>query len=235
MCPLDGVSQKFNTVAINDNSINHRRACDYKSSKESASFVRLPDDNVTLSSNCIDNKAHINSNSASNNNTKPQNFDSKTTLNGKNTDDPQIQQQIARLKQVEAKVKAHEAAHQAAGGNLASSASYSYTQGPDGKSYVTGGEVQIDLSEGQTAEETITRMQQVIRAALAPTDPSGQDRAVAAEAANRMAQAQQEKLQADSTAKTNLLSTSSGLQTVKQAYNIDGLQSESNSGWSNWA
>jgi hypothetical protein len=54
------------------------------------------------------------------------------------------------------------------------------------------------MSDGRTPQETISRMQQVIRAALAPADPSGQDRAVAAAAASRMAEAQQQKLQADS-------------------------------------
>ena len=122
----------------------------------------------------------------------------RTTADGRSLEDPQIRQAVEKLKQIEVKVKAHEAAHKAAGGNLASSATYSYSQGPDGRSYITGGEVQIDMSPGRTPQETINKMQQVIRAALAPADPSGQDRAVAAQAANQMAQAQQQKLQAES-------------------------------------
>ena len=90
-------------------------------------------------------------------------------------------------------MKAHEAAHKAAGGQYAGAVSYQYQVGPDGRSYVVGGEVQIDLSTGKTPEETISKMQTVIRAALAPGDPSGQDRSVAAQAASIMAQAQQEK------------------------------------------
>lgn len=121
----------------------------------------------------------------------------KVTADGTPVSDPQVQQVIARLKANEEKVKAHEASHKAAGGSLASSATYSYTQGPDGRRYITGGEVQIDMSGGRTPEETISRMQQVIRAALAPADPSGQDRSVASQAASRMAQAQQEKVQQD--------------------------------------
>ncbi len=54
------------------------------------------------------------------------------------------------------------------------------------------------MSSGRTPEETISRMQQVIRAALAPADPSGQDRAVAAQASSQMAEAQQQKLQSES-------------------------------------
>lgn len=106
-----------------------------------------------------------------------------------------IQQQVQQLKAQEEKVKAHEAAHKAAGGQYASSATYTYRPGPDGRSYIVGGEVQIDMSAGQTPRETIAKMQIVQRAALAPADPSGQDRAVAAQAAAQAAQAQQEQLQ----------------------------------------
>lgn len=121
----------------------------------------------------------------------------KVTLSGKGEDDPQVKAVAEKMKAVEEKVKAHEAAHKAAGGNLAGPATFSYTQGPDGRSYITGGEVQINISGGKTPEETISRMQQVIRAALAPADPSGQDRAVAAQAASQIARAQQQKMQED--------------------------------------
>jgi len=166
------------------------------------SGIRLPEDTVTLSGKQPDTKTDqksaektTGSQEAAQAEPKP---GEKTTATGQSVEDPAIQAQIAKLKQTEEKVKAHEAAHKAVGGNLASSASYSYTRGPDGRSYITGGEVQIDMSDGRTPQETVSRMQQVIRAALAPADPSGQDRAVAAAAASRMAEAQQEKLQADS-------------------------------------
>ena len=97
-------------------------------------------------------------------------------------EDPQIQQIIAQLKSTEEKVKAHEAAHKS-GGAATGPISYSYTRGPDGKNYITGGEVPITISSGNTPQETVSRMQQVIQAALAPADPSPQDRAVAAQAA----------------------------------------------------
>jgi len=107
-------------------------------------------------------------------------------------DDRAIQQEIQKLKAQEEKVKAHEAAHKSAGGQYAGAVSYTYRPGPDGKSYIVGGEVQIDISPGKTPEETIRKMAIVQRAALAPADPSGQDRAVAAQAASLAAQAQQE-------------------------------------------
>lgn len=163
-----------------------------------AEGIRLPEDQVTLSGRSSESEVSQPRATEQNGTKKQPKPGEKTTADGKSIDDPQVQQQISRLKQTEEKVKAHEAAHKAVGGNLASSASYSYTQGPDGRSYITGGEVQIDMSSGRTPEETISRMQQVIRAALAPADPSGQDRAVAAQAASQMADAQQQKLQSES-------------------------------------
>ncbi len=106
-------------------------------------------------------------------------------------EDPQVQQEIAQLRSAEVKVKAHEAAHKSVGGTLTGAVSYTYTRGPDGKSYITGGEVDINMSSGNTPQETINRMQQVVRAALAPADPSPQDRAVAARANTIEQQARQ--------------------------------------------
>lgn len=100
--------------------------------------------------------------------------------------------QVRELRQIDREVRNHEAAHQAAAGALGGGASFSYTQGPDGKSYATGGEVPIQIKQGSTPEETLRNMQQVQRAANAPADPSGQDRSVAARAASIAAQAMQE-------------------------------------------
>ncbi|MBF0329512.1 MAG: hypothetical protein HQL10_10170 [Nitrospirae bacterium] len=104
-----------------------------------------------------------------------------------------IQSEVQRLKTQEQKVMAHERAHQSAGGQYAGAANYQYTVGPDGKRYITGGEVQIDISPENTPSATITKMEQVKRAALAPADPSGQDRNVAATADGIKAQAKQEQ------------------------------------------
>jgi hypothetical protein len=92
-------------------------------------------------------------------------------------------------------VRAHEQAHLAASGGLATSgASYTYQKGPDGVSYAIGGEVSIDVSAGRTPEETIARANTIRAAALAPADPSGQDRAVAAAASQLEQQARAELL-----------------------------------------
>lgn len=80
-------------------------------------------------------------------------------------------------------VRAHEQAHAAVGGQYAGSPSYQFDQGPDGKRYAVSGEVPIDVSPvSGDPEATIRKMETVKRAALAPAEPSGQDRAVASTA-----------------------------------------------------
>jgi len=97
---------------------------------------------------------------------------------------PSYQALISELASSDTKVRAHEAAHVAAGGGVVSGgANFSYTKGPDGKMYATSGEVPIDTSEGKTPEETIRKARQIVAAAMAPSDPSPQDYRVAASAA----------------------------------------------------
>jgi len=102
------------------------------------------------------------------------------------------QRQVDELKEIDAKVRAHEQAHAAAGGPHASAPSYEFTTGPDGKRYATSGEVQIDTSPEKNPEATIRKMDIVIRAALAPADSSAQDKQVARQAQQQRAQAQVE-------------------------------------------
>lgn len=97
------------------------------------------------------------------------------------------QRALRELQQTDRKVRAHEMAHVAAGAGLVSKgASYSYETGPDGQRYAVAGEVSIDTSPGGTPEETIEKARQIKAAALAPANPSPQDRSVAA-MADRMA------------------------------------------------
>lgn len=103
------------------------------------------------------------------------------------------QQQVQKLRERDAEVRAHENAHLAAAGALARGGpNYTTKTGPDGKEYAVGGSVSIDTSPADTPEKTITKAQQIRRAALAPAEPSGQDRAVAASATKMEAQARQE-------------------------------------------
>lgn len=105
--------------------------------------------------------------------------------------------QVRELEQIQNEVIAHEAAHQAAAGEFGGGVSYTYTEGPDGQRYITGGEVPIRFKEGATPEETIRNMQKVQAAANAPADPSGQDRKVAAKAAAIAMKARAEASQED--------------------------------------
>lgn len=91
---------------------------------------------------------------------------------------------INELKQVDQEVHQHEMAHVAAGGRyIISGANFSYKTGPDGNKYAVGGEVKIDTSPVPgDPEATISKMRQVRSAALAPADPSSQDRKVASTA-----------------------------------------------------
>ncbi len=110
---------------------------------------------------------------------------------------------ISQLKARDREVRAHETAHTAAGQGYTGSPSFEYVTGPDGIQYAVGGHVSIDTrAVPDNPEATITKMEVVRRAALAPARPSGQDRSVAsaAEAAIREAEAQlQEQRRAEAT------------------------------------
>ncbi|MBQ7578147.1 MAG: hypothetical protein IJT21_07780 [Synergistaceae bacterium] len=109
--------------------------------------------------------------------------DKREAARDKDKADEEKRAHVDELEQIQREVISHEAAHQAAAGELGGGVSYSYTEGPDGKSYITGGEVPIKFKQGSTPEETLRNMQQIQRAATAPADPSSQDRQVAAKAA----------------------------------------------------
>jgi hypothetical protein len=101
--------------------------------------------------------------------------------------------EVAKLVQLDTKVKNHEMAHLAAAGPYArSGANFQYAKGPDGKRYAVAGEVSIDTARESTPAATISKMQTVRAAALAPADPSPQDRKVAASASVAITQASHE-------------------------------------------
>lgn len=108
---------------------------------------------------------------------------------------------VQDLQSRDSEVRAHEAAHQAAGGGMTGAASYTYQQGPDGKMYAIGGEVSILMKSGSTPEETIANARQIVAAAMATGNPSPQDYAVAStarvmemKAQQQLAREQQEEL-----------------------------------------
>lgn len=88
-------------------------------------------------------------------------------------------------------VYAHESAHKSAAGALG---------GPivvekDASGAVTGGHVDIKMPtfDPKDPDKTVSQANQVIKAAMAPADPSGQDYKVAAQAQGILNQAQQAK------------------------------------------
>lgn len=112
--------------------------------------------------------------------------------NAQGLDESELKQ-LTELKARDREVRAHETAHQSVGGQYAGSISYVYQRGPDGAQYAVGGEVSIDTSPVRgDPQATIDKMRVVRAAALAPAEPSSQDRAVAAEAMQLMLQAQGE-------------------------------------------
>jgi hypothetical protein len=110
----------------------------------------------------------------------------------------EVASQLAQLKSRDSEVRSHESAHMAAGGRyVTGGASYTYQKGPDGGQYAVGGEVGIDTSPVPgKPEETAQKMRIVRAAALAPSEPSGADIAVAAAAAQAEAAALAEIAQA---------------------------------------
>lgn len=107
----------------------------------------------------------------------------------------QLQEQriIDGLASRDREVRLHEQAHASVGGAYAGAPSYSFKRGPDGKSYVVGGEVSIDASPiANDPAATLRKMEVVLRAALAPAEPSAQDLRVAAQAQAQAALARAE-------------------------------------------
>jgi hypothetical protein len=102
------------------------------------------------------------------------------------------QREVEKLQSRDKEVRTHEAAHQAAGGTIAGSPTYSYQTGPDGRRYAVGGAVQIDTGTEKTPQATIAKMHKVKAAALAPADPSGPDRSIASRADANIRAAQAE-------------------------------------------
>jgi hypothetical protein len=101
--------------------------------------------------------------------------------------------QVQELKARDREVRAHEAAHLAAAGSLATGVSFTYQRGPDGVQYAVGGEVGIDTSPvAGDPEATLAKAQRIRAAALAPAEPSAQDLRVAAQAAQLAVQARAE-------------------------------------------
>lgn len=110
---------------------------------------------------------------------------------------PEEKKQVQELQKRDQEVRLHEQAHlAAAGAHARGGPSFTYQKGPDGKVYAVGGEVPIDLNPVQdNPQATIQKAEAIQRAALAPAEPSGPDRQVAAQAAAMATKARQELAQ----------------------------------------
>lgn len=164
---------------------------------------------------------------------KTANAENNTQNNDKNAGQKNIgelsleeQRIVTELQAADTNVRAHEAAHMAAGGGLTSPASYTYERGPDNKMYAVAGEVGISTGEGNTPQESLNKAQTIRRAALAPADPSPQDLKVAAQAASMemsaRAQIMQEKMSQNSQNTNNSNETSAGNSNVNSTENSAG-------------
>lgn len=101
--------------------------------------------------------------------------------------------EVEELKSRDREVRAHEQAHVSALGGEGGSASFTYTTGPDGRQYATGGEVPISISEvSGNPSATIQRARKIASAALAPSQPSGADVKAAAQARELEAKARRD-------------------------------------------
>ncbi len=105
----------------------------------------------------------------------------------------QEQREVSELKMTDSQVKAHEHAHKAAAAGLSTSGpNYEYETGPDGKKYAVAGDVNVSYKHSDDPEVNLRNAQQLRASALAPADPSSQDRKVAMQAEREIAQAKQE-------------------------------------------
>ena len=176
--------------------------------------------NTPAQSNNKANDVENNADNSVSSGDKTANAENNTQNNDKNAGQKNIgelsleeQRIVTELQAADTNVRAHEAAHMAAGGGLTSPASYTYERGPDNKMYAVAGEVGISTGEGNTPQESLNKAQTIRRAALAPADPSPQDLKVAAQAASMemsaRAQIMQEKM-AQNSQNTNNSGETSG-------------------------
>tara|TARA_R110001583_G_scaffold195524_2_gene375347 strand:- start:13429 stop:14376 length:948 start_codon:yes stop_codon:yes gene_type:complete len=163
-----------------------------------------PDNTKTIetsidTSGSVNNTDEASGDSEGNRNTNPSNAQSSSqTEHNDHSHSGYSENELALIDSLQLRdteVEAHERAHAAVGGQHAGSPSYSYKTGPDGVKYAVSGEVSIDTSPvSGDPQATLQKAQQIKAAALAPAEPSGQDRKVAAKADQMATQARNELL-----------------------------------------
>lgn len=191
-------AQRFTSDRSNSSGNVYASTVPTERSPESASLVRANSDytvNVSEDAQALfaqDQEDKSSSSAADETQSKDDSDNTDTPADEKSDETltEEEQQEVDRLKARDEEVRIHEQAHASTGGQYAGSPSYSYEQGPDGKRYITDGEVSIDVSPiANDPQATIDKMRQVYRAALAPAEPSSADRSVANEAQQQMSEA----------------------------------------------
>lgn len=191
--------------------------------------------NTPAQSNNKANDVENNADNSVSSGDKTSNAENNTQNNDKNAGQKNIgelsleeQRMVTELQAADTNVRAHEAAHMAAGGGLTSPASYTYERGPDNKMYAVAGEVGISTGEGNTPQESLNKAQTIRRAALAPADPSPQDLKVAAQAASMemsaRAQIMQEKMAQNSQNSNNSNETSGDAVNSAENSNVNSVE-----------
>ena len=142
-----------------------------------------------------DNFSAIEQTSETNPDNSNPNLNSRAGDDNRQTNQQHSEQEIAVIRDLatrDREVRAHEQAHASVGGQYAGAASFTYQRGPNGVSYAVGGEVSISAPSGGDAQSRLQAAEQIKRAALAPANPSAQDRQVAAQASQTATQARAE-------------------------------------------
>lgn len=98
------------------------------------------------------------------------------------SEDIAIKNKISQLEIREQAIINHEKTHRSVGGNLASSATYVYTNGPDGKQYISGGQVDMKMPSGGSLVNLLSGLKRIKSAATAVGNPSSTDLHTAANA-----------------------------------------------------
>ena len=103
-------------------------------------------------------------------------------------------EEVKELAKRDREVRTHEQAHMATAGQYARGGINLETKtGPDGKSYAVSGHVNIDTSPvPNNPQATIQKANRIRAAAMAPAEPSSQDRSVASEATRMATEARAE-------------------------------------------
>ncbi len=181
-------------------------------SSSAASFLQSHADVNRFSDRLEQNKRQESSSDTNNN---------KTTSTSEPAQELAKQRQLQALKIRDREVKAHELAHASAGGQYASGANFTYHKGADGVLYAVAGEVSISASSvPNDPRATLDKAQTIQRAALAPANPSAQDRSVATSAS---AMAQNARIKIAALLQIERISEQAGMEDGNKSEKIDIL------------